>query len=267
MYVSKKLLLLTFIGSSFIQADSDAAKKRMHKQSNDPVYYATLVEGDCATMVEKPVTKDLYFYHLLKSLEHLVQNCKSVTDALAGHLEQKDIEATQELCQRLSVSINENNNLIPQSFSDMQALHAKALSKLLKRTKNLKEAIDQIHNKDLKALKTLVEKLKKDLAQELAVLQETLNTVESIALVQDEKLESVVNRVVGLELQLQLLTQEFALLKEDNAKLLDVLGSPTDESADTDDLGSVIAIDQAELSLISWLKTVYKQLRADDFIS
>lgn len=266
MYGSK-LLLLAFVGSSMIHADTNACKNKSPEQSQDPVYFATLVDGDCATMVEKPVTKDLYFYHLLKSLEQLVQNCKMVTDALAGHLEQKDIEATQELCQRLSVSINENNNLIPQSFSDMQALHAKALSKLLKRTKNLKEAIDHIHNKDLKSIKILVEKLKKDLAQELAAVQETLNTVESIAILHDEKLESVLTRVAGLELQLQILAQEFALLKEDNAKLLDVLGSPTDESADTDDLGSVIAIDQAELSLISWLKTVYKQLRADDFIS
>ena len=47
----------------------------------------------------------------------------------------------------------------------------------------------------------------------------------------------------------------------------EVLGDLDDPSVGNEEFNSVLDIDQAQLSLISWLKTVYRELIKDQFVS
>lgn len=225
---------------------------------------AALIQSDSCVREEKPVTQELYCSHLLRALEELVCECKQLKDSLAQQVDCTNKPALNELCDRLSVSINENNQIVS---SDAQSLQAKALSKLLKRTKNLKDLIDQIHNKDLRGIKAGLDKVKKELLQELEQVKSELTANHEIVNHSAQTLENLEMRITYLETVLLSVEEKILLLADAYQELASTIGSSSDESANAQELDSVLAIDQAQLSLITWLKTVYKQLRASDYIS
>ncbi|MFZ5953583.1 MAG: hypothetical protein ACOYT8_00620 [Candidatus Dependentiae bacterium] len=227
-------------------------------------YSASLIDPVSCEKHEKPVTKELYFSQLLKTVEELVTECKNLKESLTMQSDFTDNAAIHELCDRLSVSINENNQIVSP---DVQSLHAKALAKLLKRSKELKALVDLIHTKDLRGLKTALDKVKKELVEELSIIKNDIQANQDGITNSGQMLENIEMRVAYLESVLLSVEQKVMVLADAYQDLASTIGSTTDESANADDLDSVIAIDQAQLSLITWLKTVYKQLRADDYIS
>jgi ABC-type phosphate transport system auxiliary subunit len=225
---------------------------------------AGLIQSSTCMRQEKPVTPELYCSHLLKTLEELVCECKNLKDSLLQQIDCTDNPALSELCDRLSVSINENNQIVSP---DAQSIQAKALSKLLKRTKTLKAFIDQIHNKDLRGIKAGLDKLKKELLQELDLVKKDIANNQETITGNAHGIENIEMRLNYLETTLLSVEEKILLLADAYQELASTIGSSSDESANAQELDSVLAIDQAQLSLITWLKTVYKQLRASDYIS
>lgn len=72
--------------------------------------------------------------------------------------------------------------------------------------------------------------------------------------------QDLANHVEDLEFEVEALQIELANLQA-------IIGLPTDVSVGEEDFNSVDDIDQAQLSVISWLKTVYREQLHDKFIS
>lgn len=80
----------------------------------------------------------------------------------------------------------------------------------------------------------------------------------------DQDAKECCGQILAHLVEIELILGEIADLLEDQTELLGYLD---DESFGEQDFNSVSDIDEAELSVISWLKTIYRELLKDKFIS
>lgn len=96
--------------------------------------------------------------------------------------------------------------------------------------------------------------------QQISHLGLLLEALAYVVQAQAQVTQDLGNHIEDLEFAVETLALELANVQA-------TIGSPSDVSVGEEDFNSVDDIDQAQLSVISWLKTVYRQQLADKFIS
>lgn len=147
---------------------------------------------------------------------------------------------------------------------DMMCLVAEPIRKIEQKIDTINQAAQQIQN-------FIVDNYNQPADQELKEqYEQILNKISHLGLL----LEALIYVIQAQTQQIQDLANhigdiEYALanFEVQLANLQAVIGSPTDVSVGEQDFNSVDDIDAAQLSLVSWAKTVYREQLADKFIS
>lgn len=154
------------------------------------------------------------------------------------------------------VSKSDKDNLIH--------LIAEPMKKIEQKIDSINQAANQIQNFIIDNYnqptdQELKEQYHKILLQ-LSHLGLLLEAIAYVVQAQAQLTQDLSNHIGDLEYDIETLQLELANLQA-------TIGSPSDVSVGEQDFNSVDDIDEAQLSVISWLKTVYRQQLADKFIS
>ena len=146
----------------------------------------------------------------------------------------------------------------------------RALDELQTRSHKMQKSIDKVRNQDMhrinEGLVVIIGELRAQFDQLIQAVasvpcpaQAPCNCVTQIDAVASS-ISDLAERLYQLELRTIYLEENINVVRM-------LLGDPDQGSGDPQDLDSVIAIDESQMSLIQWLKTIYRQQRADDYIS
>ncbi len=177
----------------------------------------------------------------------------------------KLIFAVLLLSGSLFAEIYNNHRMGKKDREDMVALVAEPIRKIEQKIDSINQAANQIQN-------IIIDKIQAQghdaaLVECCGKIQERLGQIELVikALVYlvQSNVQQTEDIVLGLA-QLENATYELAL---QIATLNQTVGSVTDLSVGEESFNSVEDIDNAQLSAISWLKTIYREQLHDKFIS
>lgn len=165
-------------------------------------------------------------------------------------------------CMRSSAK--ETLRLTKQDKENLLLMVAEPMKKIEQKIESINQAASQIQNFIIDNYNQPTDKELKEqyhhILNKLAQLGLLLEALAYVVQAQGQATQEVVNLVNDLE-------ESIVALSAQVADLQAVLGSLNDVSVGEQDFDSVDDIDEAQLSLISWLKTIYRQQLHDKFIS
>lgn len=165
----------------------------------------------------------------------------------------------------LCVQVHAESRMGKKDREDMVALVAEPIRKIEQKIDSINQAANQIQN-------IIIDKIQAQshdaaLVECCGKIQERLGQLELVLKALVYLIQSNVQQTEDIVLsiaQLENATYELAL---QIASLNQTVGSVTDLSVGEESFNSVQDIDDAQLSVISWLKTIYREQLHDKFIS
>lgn len=180
---------------------------------------------------------------------------------------------------------------VPHTPSDIAAMQARTVTKILSWLQEVREVVVSLFQEGTlqfqnvnQSLVTLIEKMNardeswkqlfitgneiNEKIQEMVKFDSQLIQLITVLTMQIDQLQQQVSNMSnGINAQIQNLQESIDIVsaKVDTAQAS--VGLLQDQSMSDQELTSVQDIDEAQLTAIQWLKTIYRQLRDHDFVS